>query len=89
MRAVDADALLLTHKAETRMLGKDWTVDDLATAIELAPTVTPERPKAVWHYHNDEHGVWWGCGNCGKIVHKPPLDKLFCSRCGAAMSREA
>lgn len=39
MRPVDADALMRIHKLETSTIGKDWTVGDLATAIELAPTI--------------------------------------------------
>ena len=39
MRPVDADALIRIHKLETSTIGKDWTVGDLATAIELAPTI--------------------------------------------------
>ena len=38
-RLVDADALLNTHKLEQATIGKDWGVDDLAAAIEVAPTV--------------------------------------------------
>lgn len=39
MRPVDADELMHIHKSETSTIGKDWTVGDLATAIELAPTI--------------------------------------------------
>lgn len=39
MRLIDADALIRTHKSETSTIGKDWTVGDLAAAIELAPTI--------------------------------------------------
>lgn len=39
MRLIDADALMHTHKSEVATIGKDWTVDDLATAIETAPTI--------------------------------------------------
>ena len=70
--------------------------DDLATtiAVEMCrrlveDTPTAERPRGVWKYHNDEHGVWWGCSECGKILRRPPNDKRFCSRCGAEMEREA
>lgn len=39
MRPIDADAIMRIHKLETSTIGKDWTVRDLATAIELAPTI--------------------------------------------------
>lgn len=39
MRAVDADAILYVHKLEQKAIGKDWSVDDLATAIMTAPTI--------------------------------------------------
>jgi hypothetical protein len=39
MRLGDLDALIHTHKSEVATIGKDWTVDDLATAIEVAPTI--------------------------------------------------
>ena len=39
MRPIDADELIRIHKLETSTIGKDWTVGDLATAIELAPTI--------------------------------------------------
>lgn len=38
-RPVDADALIHMHKSEQAILGKDWGVDDLAAAIETAPTI--------------------------------------------------
>jgi len=44
---------------------------------------------AVWHYHNDAHGQWWECGNCGKVCHKNPHDKKFCSICGFIMKMES
>lgn len=39
MRLIDADAILHTHKIEQEAIGKDWCVDDLATAIMVAETV--------------------------------------------------
>lgn len=39
MRLIDADAILHTHKIEQKAIGKDWGVDDLATAIMVADTV--------------------------------------------------
>ena len=40
IRLVDAEAILKTHRSETELIGKDWTVGDLAAAIELAPTIS-------------------------------------------------
>ena len=39
MKLIDADELLEIHNLETKIIGKDWAIDDLATAIELAPTI--------------------------------------------------
>lgn len=39
MRLIDADAILHTHKIEQEAIGKDWGVDDLATAIMVAETM--------------------------------------------------
>lgn len=98
MRAIDGDALYKVVQGHHDLYNGATNHADKARRDELlqvmcdindAPTVTPDRPKAVWQYHNDEHGVWWGCGNCGKILCRPPNDKRFCSRCGAEMEREA
>ena len=39
MRLGDLDALIHTHESEVAIIGKDWTVGDLAAAIETAPTI--------------------------------------------------
>lgn len=39
MRPIDADKILEIHKLETKLIGKDWTIDDLIATIELAPTL--------------------------------------------------
>ncbi len=39
MRPIDADKILETHKFETKLIDKDWTIGDLVAAIELAPTL--------------------------------------------------
>ena len=39
MRPIDADKILELHELETKLIGKDWTIDDLAAAIEHAPTI--------------------------------------------------
>lgn len=44
----------------------------------------------VWKYEiDDENRARWRCDQCGKICHKHPHDKLYCSRCGAKMRMEA
>lgn len=80
MRLIDADALIDNLGSEDRDIY-------CKNIIEEAPTA--ECTRGVWQYHNDEHGVWWGCSECGKILRRPPNDKRFCSRCGAEMTREA
>jgi hypothetical protein len=60
------------------------TDEELVRAID---NCTP--PAAKWKYHNDEHGTWWGCTNCGKVCRRNPHEKLFCSRCGFSMSMES
>lgn len=39
-----------------------------------------------WEYYtNDEGKARWKCSECGKIVHRFPAEKLYCSRCGARL----
>lgn len=38
------------------------------------------------YYVNDEGKARWKCSECGKIVKRPPDEKLYCSRCGAKMT---
>lgn len=66
------------------------TLDAMLKAIDLCamPDVRPNN-KAVWVYHHDEHGTWWGCAHCGKVCRKNPHDKRYCSRCGSEMRMEA
>lgn len=33
MRPIDADKILEAHKFETKLIGKDWTIDDLAQLL--------------------------------------------------------
>lgn len=39
MRPIDADKILEIHELETKLIGKDWTIGNLAAAIEFAPTL--------------------------------------------------
>ena len=44
----------------------------------------------VWKYYtNDEGKARWKCSECGKVIRHGVNEKLYCSRCGAKMSREA
>lgn len=44
----------------------------------------------VWVYYlNDEGKARWKCDQCGKICHRNPHDKNYCSNCGAKMRMEA
>lgn len=44
----------------------------------------------VWKYETDDEGrARWKCSQCGKVCHKHPHDKIYCSRCGAKMRMEA
>ena len=40
MKLINADKILHTHYSEQQAIGKDWDVNDLAAAIELAPTIS-------------------------------------------------
>lgn len=45
---------------------------------------------AVWKYvTDDDNRPRWVCSNCGKVCHKNPHDKYYCSRCGAWMSMQS
>ena len=48
-----------------------------------------EPRETVWQYHSDRRGQWWDCKNCGKIVHKIPHDKMYCSHCGFRTKMES
>lgn len=44
---------------------------------------------AVWKYYlNDEGKARWRCSYCGKVCHRNPHDKRYCSICGKAMRME-
>ena len=49
-----------------------------------------ERGEGVWIYcPDDEHRPRWRCSCCGKIVHRDPAEKLYCSHCGQRNRKEA
>ena len=80
MRPIDADAILQTHYSETEYIGKDWTIDDLAAAIETAPTlgVMP----VVHGRWEDRGSLSCRCSRCGC---KSNSEYNYCPNCGAKM----
>ena len=52
--------------------------------------VQKEAQFAVWKYStDDENKARWKCSHCGKICHKNPHDKNYCSNCGCKMRLES
>lgn len=41
------------------------------------------------YYTNDGNKARWKCSVCGKVCHKNPYYKHYCSNCGAKMMMEA
>jgi len=81
MRLIDADKL-------PKYTGYALSADEVAMAVESAPTVDPVK-----------HGRWvdkygdgdWHCTCCGAIVEKHEQDYknwYFCYHCGAKMNME-
>lgn len=101
IRLVDAEKILQTHRSETKLIGKDWTVGDLATAIELAPTISAIqviRCKDCKHRPTDNTTTESICGfdiefpdeicpcqRSDKFYNHYPKDDWFC---GNAESKE-
>lgn len=83
MRPIDADKILETHKFETKLIGKDWTIGDLAAAIECAP-ILDVVPVA--------HGRWYDKGSlscrCSCCGCKSNKEYNYCPYCGAKMDKE-
>ena len=53
-------------------------------------TVQKEAQFAVWKYStDDENKARWKCSHCGKVCHKNPHDKNYCSNCGCKMRMES
>lgn len=49
-----------------------------------------KRREGVWvYYTNDEGKPRWKRSECGKLCRRDPVDKRFCSWCGAALKKEA
>ena len=52
--------------------------------------IEKEATFATWlYYRNDEGKPRWKCSKCGKICKRLPVEKLYCSHCGARMNLEA
>ena len=52
--------------------------------------ITKEAKFGKWlYYRNDEGKARWKCSECGKICHRDPHEKLYCSRCGSRNMKEA
>jgi len=92
MRPIDADAILQTHYSETEYIGKDWTIGDLAAAIESAPTLDV-MPVVHGRWRELKDGTE-ECTNClGLCPHEENYagDVIFnfgceyCPWCGAKM----
>ena len=41
------------------------------------------------YYMNEEGKARWKCSVCGKIIRHGAEEKLYCSRCGSKMRKEA
>lgn len=53
-------------------------------------TVEKEAKFGKWKYYvNDEGKPRWRCSECGKLCHKRPTEKLYCSNCGCKMRLES
>lgn len=65
---------------------------DYATAKWAAELlkVLEVRKDGTWlYYTNDEGKPRWKCDQCGKICHRDPHDKNYCSNCGSKNVKEA
>lgn len=52
-------------------------------------SVDKEAKFGKWVYYvNDEGKARWKCSECGKICHKDPVEKNYCSRCGSKNTKE-
>jgi len=73
MRPIDADKILEINEFETKLIGKDWAIDDLVAAIEYAPIldVVP-----VVHARWSEKR-WMTDDDWGVINHRA----IVCSAC--------
>ena len=65
------------------------SIPTLGSNGEGGITVQKEARFGKWIYYvNDEGKARWKCSECGKICHKRPTDKQYCSWCGSKMSFE-
>lgn len=82
MRLIDADAL-------PKYTGYALSADEVATAVENAPTVDAELVKHG-HWINTNEGIWntvdvLKCSVCGEIDNRMYRSDAYCPYCGAKM----
>lgn len=87
MRLIDADKILEIHRLETKLVGKDWTIDDLAAAIEYAPTldVMPV-VHGHWIYFKGGRAECSECHYDFYDVYDIENSDNYCRHCGAKMN---
>jgi hypothetical protein len=73
MRLVDGDALIHTHESEVAAIGKDWMADDLAAAIETAPTI--EAIPVEWI--KKQRDLYLSVIDDGNLLHAAILNDLI------------
>ena len=86
MRLIDADAL-------PRYTGYALSADEIAIAVENAPTIEAEpvrRGRWIHDGYDLQHGNdWIHCSECGKRGINVPADLTnYCPNCGAKMDVE-
>ena len=75
--------------------GRKWQTVELERwryeiTVRGAEVMTKDAKFGKWiYYTNDESKARWKCSNCGKICHRDPHDKNYCSRCGSKNMKEA
>lgn len=86
MRLIDADAL-------PRYTGYALSADEIAKAVENAPTIEAEpvrRGRWIHDGYDLQHGNdWIHCSECGKRGINVPADLTnYCPNCGAKMEEQ-
>ena len=96
MRPIDADKILEINELETKLIGKDWTIDDLTAAIEYAPIL--DVMPVVHGWWSEKRWITeddWGVINHRAIVCSACKREIadgertcYCPNCGAKMDKE-